>query len=179
MEQQIKMFKWETNAMYKYRINISEIGLNVGNLLNKIYSFKGHDKEKYKIYIEAKKTITIEYTKLFNLSVPLVYAEIDKYLRESHLYYLKAFDILVEVYSNFNNLKDKKYLGPINKAGTLIVVGNSFITIISAKCFELVEKQQSEYNKDKKNINNNGKSNDSNLVLIENSNMSIDKGVIN
>jgi len=178
--EQIVMFKWENKNEYKYRCAISEIGIIVGELMNKIFTYAGPDIEKYKIYINGKKTITLEYSKLFNLSVPFIYAEIDKYLRESHLYYLKALDILTEVYSNLKYINNKKNIAKLNEAGTYITVGNSFVTIVRCKSLEMFERQQAEYNKSKSFINNVGKSNDNKVVLTENSHMYIDdKGVKN
>jgi hypothetical protein len=135
------MFKWETSEEYKYRCKTSEIGLVVGELMNKIFTFKGKDYEKYKIYKDAKITITLQYTKLFELKTPVIFAEIDKYLRESHLYYLKALDILIEVYSDLKNINNEKNISKLHKAGTFIHVGNSFVTIVSCKSFEMFEKQ--------------------------------------
>lgn len=152
--EQIVMFKWENTNEYKYRCTISQIGMTVGELMNKIYAYAGPDIEKYKIYINGKKTITSEYTKLFNLSVPIIYAEIDKYLRESHEYYLQALDILTAVYSNLKDINNKKNIAQLHKAGTYLTVGNSFVTIVSCKSWEMFEKQQAEYNKSMLGVKN-------------------------
>ena len=150
-------FKWEDDKDYKYRQFISDMSIQIGQQLANVGLIKTPEKAGNSVYMEAKKIITLYYTKLCNIFVPLMYAECDKYLRESCLYYLKGFDILIEFYDKKyvdENMKKKNAVSKLNKAATFLRVGNSFITIVSCKTFELFDKQQFEYNKAKSPINN-------------------------
>lgn len=154
MQEKIIMFKWESEQEFLYRTIISDIGLKVGNILNKVADYGAKRQIKNNdVYVEAKKIINTEYNKLFALKVPIIYSEIDNLLRQSCDYYLKAFDLLIEIFNGDKIIFDKKNVGPVNKAAQFITAGNSYTNIVSCKNFELFERQQTEYYKAKNRIN--------------------------
>lgn len=149
-EKKEEMHQWETVEDFNYRNTIVKISNRMHKILGKMESYM----KTFNFSIPMNE-IKKEYSYLCSLQCPTIYKEISKLYIDGLEYYIKGFDCLdsnsESIKSSVKNSRSNsnKYIGVVTKAGSFVECGNNYTKIVNVKIYELFERKQKEFEKQK------------------------------